>query len=122
MEFTKLPPAPGVTDPLSVQVAPAASEPPVTVSEVAVKLADPPQLVDALVAVSPDGRGSVRAKPDSAVAPLFLSVTVRVEVPPAATVAGEKALVTDAPLMTVRVAVAAAKLTPPIVPAVIVLV
>ena len=82
-------------------VGAAAKLPPVTVTELAVKLATPPQVVDAgPVTVTPAGMASVNVKPLIAVAFKLVSVMVNVLDPPAMMPAGLNTLVTNAAFCT----------------------
>jgi hypothetical protein len=82
-------------------VGAAGNEPPVTLSDDAVKPAVPPQVVFAgPTTVTPAGIASVKLKPMIAVALKLRSVIVSVLLPPAMIPAGEKALVTVAAFCT----------------------
>ena len=88
-----------LADPMPVGAA--GKEPPVTLSEFAVKPATPPQLVVAgPTTVTPPGMASVKLKPVIAVELKLRSVMVRMLLPPTMIPAGEKALVTDAAFCT----------------------
>ena len=106
-ELTKFPFAAAVTVDVMVQldepipVGAAGKEPPVTLSEVAVNPATPPQVVVAgPTTVTPAGIVSVKLNPVIAVALKLRSVMVSVLLPPAIIPAGEKTLVTDAAFCT----------------------
>lgn len=111
--FVYVPGVEAVTDTVMVQFKPAARPPPVsaTLDPPLVAVAVPePQVVAAFgvaATTTPVGNVSVNARPESAVAPVavFLTVTVKVEVPFGAMLVGEKALVTVTAGAAVKVTV-----------------
>lgn len=98
---------------------PAAIEPEFNLTDPLVVLTVPGVQVVAAppVVVSPVGKLSVTENPEIAAPEMFLTVTTNWLVPPGAIVEGEKTLVMDAPLVTVKVAVPDEWATPPMVPA-----
>lgn len=117
-ELMKLPPTGAVTPTVIVQEPPAGMEPPVKVTVERLSVAVPlPQVVLALPeVVTPLGNVSISGTLRlAAVVPALLNVIVRVELPPAAMVAGLKALPSVGAIRgwgTVRVATAGAVLLP----------
>jgi hypothetical protein len=114
-----------VTFTLKVQVrgaadVPIAIEPLVSVTDVDVVPTVPGvQVVLVPPAVArPEGKLSVTENAEMAAPEIFRTVTTKRLVPPGAMVEGVKVLLTEAPLVTVNVAVADAWVTPPIEPAV----
>ena len=86
--------------------------PPASVTEFAVNESVPPQVVEAAVAVTPTPHESVKSTGASVVAVKLLNLIVSVDVPPGATVAGENAFVSDAPVCTVMLAAIAGLVAP----------
>jgi hypothetical protein len=112
-----LPPLAAVTGTLIVHELPAGIEPPVNVTDEALVVTTPPQvLLPAPETVTPLGKVSTSgALKVAAAASVLLKVIVRVDAPPAAMVAGLKALPRVGAVTgcgTVKVAAAGAALFP----------
>jgi hypothetical protein len=116
-ELMKLPPLGAVTGTVTVQEPLAGIEPPVNVTDEAVIVTVPPQVLVAVpLTVTPLGNASTNgAVRVAAVALVLLKVIVRVEAPPALITAGLNALPSvggTAGMLTVKVAIAGAILLP----------
>ena len=115
MTFWRVPALPAVTPTLTVQLPPPGIVPPASCTVVAVWLTVPEQVVAAVPAtvVRPVGSVSVKAAPVSAVCRGLVSVMVRVDGSPTATVGGENVFVRPTLTVTTTRVASAGTVFPP---------